>query len=49
MRTPGADIPTLAGDDLANNHFLFDDDTRPSLLSPIPGYPVGAIATVLGA
>ena len=39
MRTPGADIPTLGADDLANNHFLFDDDTRPSPLNPIPGYP----------
>jgi Dyp-type peroxidase family len=38
MRTPAADIPTLAADDLANNHFLFDDDTRPSTLIPIPGY-----------
>ena len=22
----------------ANNHFIFDDDTRPSVLRPIPGY-----------
>ena len=39
MRTPSADLPVLAADDLANNHFLFDDDTRPSSLNPIPGYP----------
>ena len=38
MRTPTADAPMLAADDLANNHFLFDDDTRPSNLIPIPGY-----------
>jgi Dyp-type peroxidase family len=34
----GADDPALAGDELANNHFLFEDDTRPSVLRPIPGY-----------
>lgn len=39
MRTPGADVPTLGADDLANNHFLYDDDTRPSDLITIPGYP----------
>lgn len=39
MRTPTADIPALGADDLANNHFLFDDDTRASNLNPIPGYP----------
>ena len=38
MRTPAADSPVLAADDLVNNHFLFDDDTRPSPLIPIPGY-----------
>jgi Dyp-type peroxidase family len=38
MRTPGADNAALAGDQFANNHFIFDDDTRPSSLSPIPGY-----------
>jgi Dyp-type peroxidase family len=52
MRTPGADIPALAADDLANNHFLFDDDTRPSALIPIAGYPGDlhpqAAADVLG-
>ena len=39
MRAPTADDPALAGDEFANNHFLFDDDTRPSPLRPIPGYP----------
>lgn len=39
LRTPGADNAALAADDLANNHFLFDDNTRPSALRPIPGYP----------
>ena len=35
-RAPGADDPALGGDELANNHFLFEDDTRPSVLRPIP-------------
>ena len=39
IRSPEADDRALAGDDFANNHFLFDDDTRPSRLDPIPGYP----------
>lgn len=39
MRVPGGDNPALAADEFANNHFLFDDDTRPSSLKPIPGYP----------
>lgn len=38
MRTPGADSAALAGDEWANNHFIFDDNTRPSMLRPIPGY-----------
>jgi Dyp-type peroxidase family len=38
MRTPTADNAALAGDEWANNHFLFDDNTRPSILRPIPGY-----------
>jgi Dyp-type peroxidase family len=38
MRTPTADDEVLAGDEFANNHFIFDDDTRPSVLRPIPGY-----------
>ncbi len=38
-RTPGADDPALAGDDFANNHFLYQDDTRPSSLRWIDGYP----------
>jgi Dyp-type peroxidase family len=29
----------LAGDEFANNHFLFDDDTRRVALRPIKGYP----------
>jgi Dyp-type peroxidase family len=39
MRAATADDPALAGDEFANNHFLFDDDTRPVPLSPMPGYP----------
>jgi Dyp-type peroxidase family len=38
MRVPGADDPALGADEFANNHFIFDDDTRPSNLKPIPGY-----------
>lgn len=38
MRTPAADNAALAGDEWANNHFIFDDTTRPSMLRPIPGY-----------
>ncbi|HKY29241.1 MAG TPA: Dyp-type peroxidase [Pyrinomonadaceae bacterium] len=38
MRVPGADDPLLAGDEWANNHFIFNDSTRPSVLRPIPGY-----------
>lgn len=53
MRTPAADDPVLAGDEFSNNHFLFDDDTRPSSLRPIPGYAgdghPAARADVLGA
>jgi len=39
LRTPADDIRALGADDLANNHFLFDDATRASNLIPIPGYP----------
>jgi Dyp-type peroxidase family len=38
MRTPATDNAALAGDEWANNHFIFDDNTRPSMLRPIPGY-----------
>lgn len=38
MRVPDADDPVLAGDEFANNHFVFGDDTRPSSLRPIPDY-----------
>lgn len=38
LRTPEDDDPDLGADDLANNHFLFEDDTRPSNLIPVPGY-----------
>ncbi len=38
MRTPASDNVALAGDPFANNHFVFDDDTRPSSIRPIPGY-----------
>lgn len=44
MRTPLADDPALAGDEWANNHFIFDDDTRPSNLRPITGYGGDAFA-----
>lgn len=37
MRVPAADHPALGGDEFANNHFIFDDNTRPSN-RPIPGY-----------
>ena len=39
MRAPSADNTALAEDTFANNHFLFDDNTPPSNLRPIPGYP----------
>ncbi len=39
LRTPTADNLELAGDEFANNHFLFDDETRPSSLTEIKGYP----------
>ena len=52
-RVPDADDPALGGDEFANNHFLFEDDTRPSVLQPIPGYGgdryAAARADVLGA
>jgi len=38
MRTPASDNAALAGDPFANNHFVFDDNTRPSSLRLIPGY-----------
>ena len=37
-RSPAADDLALAGDPWANNHFLFNDPTRPAALRPIPGY-----------
>ena len=39
LRVPAGDNPALGDDDFANNHFIFDDDARPSSLNPIPGYP----------
>ncbi len=38
MRTPTADNSALAGDEWANNHFIFDDHTLASMLRPVPGY-----------
>ena len=38
MRAAMADEPALAGDEFANNNFLFDDDTRSLPLRYIPGY-----------
>jgi Dyp-type peroxidase family len=53
MRTPAADNAALAGDPFANNHFFFEDDTRPSSLREIPGYAGDAFpsarADMLGA
>jgi Dyp-type peroxidase family len=37
-RTPAVDNAALAGDPWADNHFIFNDDTRPVPLQPIPGY-----------
>lgn len=37
-RSPAADNAALAGDPWADNHFIFNDDTRPVPLRPIPGY-----------
>ncbi len=39
MRTPAADNAALAADDLANNHFLYNRDTTPVPLVPLPDYP----------
>lgn len=53
MRTPAADNAALARDEWANNHFIFNDDTRASNLRPIAGYAgdvfAQASADVLGA
>ena len=38
MRTPTTDDAALAGDEWANNHFIFNDNTLASMLRPIPGY-----------
>jgi len=38
-RCPDRDDAVLAGDEFANNHFLFDDATRGAVLVPITGYP----------
>jgi Dyp-type peroxidase family len=48
MRTPHADDAALAGDEFANNHFLFEDATRDSVLRPIPGYSGDAHAAARG-
>lgn len=39
LRAPKADDPSLAADEFANNHFIFDDDTKPSNLTGLSGYP----------
>jgi Dyp-type peroxidase family len=39
MRAVKDDDPVLAGDEFANNNFLFDDDTRPLPLRAPDGYP----------
>lgn len=38
MRAREKTDPALAGDEFANNHFLYNDDTRASVLKPIDGY-----------
>ncbi len=38
MRAPASDNAALAGDPFANNHFVFDDDTRPASMRAISGY-----------
>lgn len=52
LRSPAADNAVLAGDEWANNHFLFHDDTRAAPLRPIPGYTgdahAAAAADMLG-
>lgn len=52
LRSPGSDDLALAGDEFANNHFLFDDATRPSVMAPLPGYAgdrhPAAVADILG-
>ena len=53
MRDPASDDAALAGDPFANNHFFFDDDTRPPSMRAIPGYAgdtfAQAKADMLGA
>lgn len=53
MRARTGDDPALAGDDFANNSFIFDDDTTNPALRPIPGYAGDSFPTatqdVLGA
>lgn len=53
MRTADEDNASLGGDEFASNHFVFDDDTRESVLRPIAGYRGDhhspARADVLGA
>ena len=39
LRSPAADDAALAGDEFANNHFLFDDDTRASVRGDHPRLP----------
>lgn len=38
MRSPDEENLDLAGDEWANNHFIYDDPSRPSPLRPIEGY-----------
>jgi Dyp-type peroxidase family len=53
LRTPASDDAALAGDPFANNHFIYDDDSRPASLREIPGYAgdhfAQAKADMLGA
>ena len=48
LRSPAADDRDLAGDEFANNHFLFDDETHASSLKRIPGYSGDNHARAMG-
>jgi Dyp-type peroxidase family len=48
MRSPETADAALAGDEFANNHFLYNDVTRPSGLRPINGYPGDRFANAAG-
>lgn len=39
MRSPTSDLPAMGEDSFANNHFIFDDDTRAIALRNTGSYP----------